>query len=184
MNTLLNLGFFQCTWLAAVFGAAQGRVWPGALALLASVAAQSAPWIPVRVPAPGLLACAAVIGFGVDSALVLTDSISFPEAARNGWPPPAWMSVLWINFATTLDESLAWAGERKILAALAGAVGGPLAYLAGQGAGAIRLEYRPESILPVACLWALAFPALAALAKLRRSRNVPAAPPAHVGRIL
>lgn len=184
MNTLLNLGFFQCTWLAAVFGAAHGRVWPGALALLASIAVQSAPWTPVRMPARELLASAAAIGLGVDSALVMTDSISFPEAARNGWPPPAWMSVLWINFATTLDESLAWAGERKIAAALAGAVGGPLAYLAGQGAGAIRLDFRPESILPVACLWALAFPALAALAKLRRSRSAQSTQPAHAGRIL
>ncbi len=182
MKTLLNLGFFQCTWLAAVFGAAHGRFWPGALALLASIAVQSVPWIPVRVPSLGLLASAAVIGLGVDSALVLTGSISFPEGARNGLLPPAWMSVLWINFATTLDESLAWAGEHRTLAALAGAAGGLLAYLAGHGAGALRLEFRLESILPLACLWALAFPALAALAQLRRSRNAPAASPVQAGR--
>ena len=183
MKTLLNLGFFQCTWLAAVVGAAHGRFWPGALVLTTSIAVQSLPRSRIRVPSLGVLASAAAIGLGVDSVLVLTGSISFPEGARNGLPPPAWMSVLWINFATTLDESLAWAGERRILAAWAGAAGAPLAYLAGQGAGAIRLEFRPESILPLACLWALAFPALAALAKVRRGRPDPAAPPAQVGRI-
>ncbi len=135
MRTLLNLGFFQCIWLVTVFAPASGRFWPGALALAASIAVQAAPRVPVRLPSLWLLAGSAAIGFAVDSALVLADCIRFPESGRAGWPPPAWMSVLWINFGTTLDESLAWAGDRRVAAALAGAAGGPLAYLAGQRGG-------------------------------------------------
>ncbi len=182
MRTLLNLGFFQATWLVTVFGAATGRVWPGVVALAISIAVQSAPRVPVRLPSMGLLAISAAIGLAVDSALVLAELISFPEQALAGWPPPVWMSVLWINFATTLDESLAWAGERPIVAALAGAAGGPLTYLAGQSAGVVRLESGPEAVVALALLWALVFPALAALAKSLRSRALSAVRLAPEGR--
>ena len=152
MRTLLNLGCFQCTWLVAVFGAVTGRVWPGVVAVAVSTAVQSAARVPVRVPSPGVLASAAAIGFAVDSGLALAGFVSFEDQARAAWPPPVWMTVLWINLATTLDESLAWAGERRIAAALAGAAGGPLAYLAGQAAGVVRLEPGPRAVLALAAL--------------------------------
>lgn len=183
MRTLLNLGCFQATWLAAVFGAATGRVWPGAVALAISIAVQSAPRVPVKVPSTGFLAISAAVGLAFDSALLLAELISFPEQAPAGWPPPLWMSVLWINLATTLDESLAWAGERRIVAALAGAAGGPLTYMAGQAAGVVRLESGPGGVVALAILWALVFPALAALAKLLRSRALSADRLAPQGRV-
>ena len=182
MRTLLNLGCFQGTWLVAVFGASTGRVWPGMVALAISIAVQSAPRVPAKVPSMGFLATSAAIGLAVDSALVLAGLISFPEQARAGWPPPVWMSVRWINFATTLDESLAWAGQRRIVAALAGAAGGLLTYLAGEAAGAVRLESGPGAVVALASLWALMFPALAALAKSLRSRALPAGRLAPEGR--
>lgn len=159
-----------------VFGAASGRFWPGASALAVSIALQSTRRIAVKLPSLAMLASAAAIGFAVDSVLVLADCVSFPAGAATGWPPPAWMSCLWINLATTLDESLAWASERPLFAALAGAVGGPLAYIAGQQAGAVRLELGSGPLLALACLWALAFPVLAILADSRRRRHVPAGP--------
>lgn len=173
MSNLVNLGFFQCTWLATVFGAAHGLLWPGALALCCSFAAQSARRIPVRLPGYGVLVAAAVIGFAADSGLVLLEAIEFPQHTRYGWAPPAWMSVLWINFATTLDESLAWAGDRRFVAAAAGAVGGPLAYLAGQAAEAVRLSPGPQAMIATALLWSIAFPAMAALAKSLRGQDKP-----------
>lgn len=183
MRTLLNLGCFQCTWLVAVFGVATGRAWPGVAALAISIAVQSALRVPARLPSMGFLAISAAIGLAVDSALVLAELISFPEQARAGWPPPLWMSVLWINFATTLDESLAWAGERRIVAGLTGAAGGPLTYLAGQAAGVVRLESVPEAVVALAILWALVFPTLAALAKTLRSRALSAGRLAPEGRV-
>lgn len=104
-------------------------------------------------------------------ALLPAGCITFPEHSRSGWPPPAQTSVPWINFATTLDESLARAGDQRIVAAPAGAAGVPPAYLADHGAGAVRIELRPESMLAMACLRAIAFPALAAIAKSLRGRN-------------
>lgn len=183
MSTLLNLACFQCVWLATVFGAATGCFWPGAVALALSIAVQSVPRIPVKLPSLGLLASVATVGFVLDSALALASFVSFPEGDGSGWPPPIWMSILWINFSTTLDESLAWAGERRVVAALAGAAGGPLAYLGGHEAGAIRLELSPESVLALACLWALAFPALAALARSRHCNSAPGAAPLAERRI-
>ncbi len=184
MNRLVNLGAFQVTWLVTVAAAANGRLWPGALAFAGSVALQSAGRAGVRMPALGVLAMAAAIGFAVDAALWALGCLSFPPRALLGvGPVPAWMSLLWANFATTLDESLAWAGDRPFLAAALGAAAGPLSYLSGELAGALHLGPHPAAAWAVAGLWALAFPALALLAKsLRGSRGAGASPAAQEAR--
>ena len=45
---------------------------------------------------------------------------------------PFWMLALWIAFATTLNHSMRWLMHRPVVAAIGGAVFGPLAYLAGR----------------------------------------------------
>ncbi len=169
MTYLFNLGAFNATWLVTVFAAAEGRLWPGALVLACSVAAQSFGRLRVRLPGLGVLACAAAIGFCIDSALWELGWLSFTERTQFSWPAPAWMSILWVNFATTLDESLAWAGERPLLAAALGAVGGPSSYLAGEYAGALTVGPRAGAVWALACLWALAIPFFALIAKSLRN---------------
>jgi hypothetical protein len=66
------------------------------------------------------------------------------------------MLSLWLAFATTLNHSLRWLTCRPVAAALAGALGGPLAYLAGAKLGALTLA-TPAITLPfIAMLWTLA----------------------------
>ena len=92
------------------------------------------------------------------------------------WPngfAPYWMLTLWIAFATTLNHSLRWLMHRPVAAALAGAIGGPLAYLAGAKLGALALG-TPAITLPfIALLWTPAMIALSMIV-LRASR-LPAA---------
>lgn len=181
MTYLVNLGAFQATWLVTVFAAAEGRLWPGASVLACSVAAQSARRLNVRLPGLGLLAGTAAIGLCSDSALWRLGWISFPEHAQIGWPVPVWMSVLWVNFATTLDESLAWAGKRPLLAAALGSVGGPLSYLSGEYVGALTVGPRAGAVLALAGLWAMAIPLLAWIAKSLRGSGHAGAPSAVKG---
>ena len=73
------------------------------------------------------------------------------------------MIALWTCFAATLRHSLAWLRARWLLAAVLGAVGGPLAYLGGESLGAISLT-GDLSIAAISAQYAIATPILLAIA--------------------
>jgi hypothetical protein len=113
-----------------------------------------------------LLVAAGVLGLVLDSALVLAGRLAFAEGVLVPGLAPYWMVTLWVLFATTFNRSLRWLRGLLPLAALLGAVGGPLAYLAGARLGAAEvLEPAWLGHLAVAAIYALATPALLALAR-------------------
>lgn len=78
-----------------------------------------------------------------------------------GWLCPPWMTALWMAFASTLNGSMSWLSGRVGVAALAGAVFGPMSYLAGERLGAIALNANTAVSLGIlAVTWALLMPAL------------------------
>jgi hypothetical protein len=81
------------------------------------------------------------------------------------WLPPLWLLSLWPVFASAFmtGHSLAWLRGRPALAALLGAVVGPLSYAGGARLGALSLE-SPRSALVVSACWAVSMPALGWLA--------------------
>lgn len=167
MRKPANFIAFQAGWLACVFGAAAGRPWLGPLVVVVLLGAQWALWWRSRA-ALGLLASAAALGFAADSLLTVAGLLSFPARALSEGMSPAWMVVLWPNFASTLLESLSWLEGRYLWAAVLGAIGGPLAYWGGEQFGAIRLAGGSVAVA-VAAEWALATPLLLALASRTRS---------------
>jgi uncharacterized protein DUF2878 len=82
------------------------------------------------------------------------------------------MLSLWIAFATTLNHSLRWLMTRPVGAALAGALGGPLAYLAGARLGALTLVTPATTLAIIALLWMLAMVILSMF--VLRGSTVPA----------
>lgn len=166
----MNFLAYQLAWFAVVIGAAQGYAWAGAAVAL-SVAAMHG--LRHRQPFEWkLMALAALIGLLVDSTLAITGLVRFTQA----WPDnlaPYWMLSLWIAFATTLNHSMRWLMHRPVAAALAGAVGGPMAYLAGAKLGAMVIV-TPATTLPlIALLWT---PAMIALSMIvLRASILPAA---------
>ena len=170
MSSLLNFVAYQLAWFAVVVGAAQGFAWAGAVVALACAAANFA----LRRDAFDLklMLLAAGIGLLVDSTLALTGQVKFVAA----WPPglaPYWIVSLWIAFASTLNHSLRWLMTRPVAAALGGALGGPLAYLAAAKLGALSIV-APATTLPlIALLWT---PAMVALSMIvLRAATLPAA---------
>jgi hypothetical protein len=153
VRNLYNFAAYQLAWFAVIIGAAQGFAWAGAAVAMVVVGIHlSLHRDPTEFKLIGL---AALIGILVDSSLVMTGQIRFAAAGAVNFAP-YWMLSLWIAFATTLNHSLRWLTCRPVAAALGGALGGPLAYLAGERLGALTLATSTITLPFIAMLWMLA----------------------------
>ena len=170
MFNVWNFVAYQLAWFAVLISAGFGMAWAGAtVAILVATVHLALRRDPLELR---LIALAAGIGLLVDSTLAITGQVRFVAAWPAGFAP-YWMLSLWIVFATTLNHSLRWLMNRPVAAALAGASGGPLAYLAGAKLGALTIV-TPAVTLPfIALLWTPAMITLSMIV-LRASR-LPAA---------
>ncbi|WP_432823955.1 DUF2878 domain-containing protein [Trichloromonas sp.] len=158
-RNLINVILFQLAWFAAVLGAARGLPWLGPLALLPVVGVHLA-LSDNRDKELILLVSAGALGFCFDTTLVATGTF-VPIGHLLPFPfSPPWMVGLWMNFATTLNVSLAWLRNRYLAAVLFGAVGGPLAYYSGARLGATVGHPSPEGLTLLALGWGLMTPLL------------------------
>jgi hypothetical protein len=159
MAFVLNILLFQIGWFACVLGAAHGLPWAGALTALAIVA-----WHVVRARDPGreltLVACAAALGVAFESLLVQSGWVRFGAGVVIEGAATYWMVALWALFATTLNVSLRALRPHAWLAALFGAIGGPLAYYAGARLGALEFVATGAGLAAIGAGWALLTPLL------------------------
>jgi hypothetical protein len=156
------VAFYAC-WFACVGGAARGLPWVGPLAVAAYVAAylRTIPSGAARSRQAWLLGQAGLAGYAADSILVLAGVLRFPSHAVLGWPSTVWMVSLWVLQAAVLGGVMSWMRGRFALAALVGAVGGPMAYAAGERMGAAMLgPAHAVALAWIAALWACAMPLL------------------------
>lgn len=157
---LVNILSFQAGWFASVLGAARGSSWLGPAVLVPLVAFHLARAVDRRTEAL-ILAASGVAGLLAETAMI---AAGFYLPAVSPFPAPLappWLVAMWVNFGTTLSVSLRFLEGRPVLAALLGAAAGPLAYLAGEGLGAIRFpDPRWPGIMALAVLWGAAVPGL------------------------
>ena len=163
MGFWTTLAAYELVWLAAVIGAGHGLVWPGvaAVGLFAGWRVMISPCrrIELQLIAVTVSLALALEGLWVTAGLLV---YSAPWPLPNA---PAWLMGLWVAFALTLVPLFGPLHRRPAMAALLGAVGGPLAYL-----GAARghaLEFSPpvwRGLLALALGWAIALPSLTGLA--------------------
>jgi hypothetical protein len=154
-TSLLNYALFQSGWFACVLGAAAGYPWRAAtvglllvlvhLALVRNAARESL-----------LLLASLLLGLLVDGVHIRTGVLAFPIGSFHPNLPPAWILVLWLQFAMTLHYSLGWLTGRYFLGALMGSVSGALAYWAGVrlGAAAFGVELI-HSLVQIGLSWGL-----------------------------
>ena len=156
---VVNVVLYQAGWFACVLGAAHGLPWLGALAAAAIVAVHLA--MAVR-PAPelGLVALAVLAGALFESALAASGWIRFEQGVLVEGTAPYWMVALWAVFATTFNVSLRALREHPAWTALLGAVGAPLAYLAGARLGAMELIATGTALVAIGLGWAVLAPLL------------------------
>lgn len=176
---VLNAVAYQLVWFATVLGAGRGLWWPGPLAVLVFAALHLGVMVrnrDVRRRDLALVAAAVACGLVIDGVLSGSGAVVF-AAASPALPPggaPLWMLTLWAAFALTLRHSLRAVTARPVLAALLGAIGGPLAYLgAARATGAVSFpEPSGATLAMLAGGWCVALGLLALLA----SRPTHAAP--------
>lgn len=138
-TAFVNYALYQAGWLACVLGAAWHQPDAGAAVALVFVAFHL--WL-TREPALELrlLALALVVGVSIEWGQLASGTYQFLGDGLHLGPVPAWMLLLWGQFATAFRYSLRGVLLRPVAAGLFGAAGGPLAFLAGARLGAVTLQ--------------------------------------------
>jgi hypothetical protein len=108
---------------------------------------------------------------------VVQQRVGGMRAQQAGVLPPAWLVSLWPVFASAMmrGHALVWLRSKPWLAAIIGAVAGPLSYAGGGRLRALELE-GPRSFVTIAVCWAIAMPALAWLADWLEGESPGASP--------
>ncbi|NBT34766.1 MAG: DUF2878 domain-containing protein [Betaproteobacteria bacterium] len=157
MRKLLNFLVFQVGWVAAVWGTALHAVEISLVAPILFVCLHLAQTPNSRAESLLILKCLC-LGLILDSALIQAGLIGFEGHTLRPGLSPFWMWGLWALFATTLNESMSWLQSRKRLAALLGALFGPLSYEAGVSLGAATWTNQTLGLVLVGIGWLLATP--------------------------
>ena len=159
-ENLINLALYEAGWFACVLGAAWGQGGAGA-ALAGSLLLIHLALAQDRRSEVQIVVFCGTVGFVLDSAQSLTGRLSFSGPFLDPYATlaPVWVMMLWLQLGTTLRFSLGWLSRRYLLAAVLGAMGGPVAFLAGERLGATTWgEPRWLTALSLAAVWCLATP--------------------------
>ena len=160
MSALANFLAFQIGWFACVLGGANDLPWLGT-----TVSAGVIVWHLTRAAAPRreltLVLLSGLIGLVLDSALVSLGLIRYASGTLIEGMVPHWIVAMWMIFATTLNVTFRWLKQRWRLAAVSGALAGPLAYFGGARLGAAEfIGNTTMTLSAVALVWAIGMPLL------------------------
>ena len=164
MNILINVAAFKIAWLATIFGSANGLPMLGPMAVLIAVIIHL--WrADIAVQELRLLIVVGLIGLFWDSVILSTGWLVYPNGIFISGVAPYWMFSLWVLFATTLNVSLRWLRSRLGLAALMGAVFGPMSYIAVASVGAVKVNDPTAVYAILALAWLFLLPLVTQLSK-------------------
>lgn len=164
MYKLANFVFFQALWFGSVIGAVHGHAWSGPICLIVFVVCHFK-WLTKDAYADMLLmAICLLLGLIIDTVGSYFALVSFVLYDFNPLTP-LWLLCLWAGFALTINHSMSWMKPRLLMAAVAGAVLGPLSYYAGWQAGAMQWLQPTLAAGFLSTSWALLMPGLCFLAK-------------------
>ena len=164
MRFWTNMLGYQAVWFGAVIGAARDAWWAGVAAAVLFVAWQ---WAVSRERSSDLrlIGCALLVGLVLDGSMAATGLLHY-ASADPALGAPVWILAIWAAFAMTLNHSLSFVRGRADWALVLGAIGGPLAYAAARGFGAVG--FAPPAWRVFVALgigWAIALPLLVSLAQ-------------------
>jgi hypothetical protein len=161
LRGLINYLGLQLGWLACAWGAANGRIWLGPLVVSIHLAIHFL-WSKSRRRDAVFIAIATLLGLLVDSLQKATGLVVYAaDLPLIPWLAPPWIIAMWTLFGTAISTSLKWLNDRYALAALLGAIFGPLSYRAGGAFGAASFPLGDLLTLGIlAAIWAAILPVL------------------------
>ena len=102
MVQIVNYLLYQIGWLACIGGVALGDRKIGMLVAFGLIGAHL--WLATdRRTQLTLMLITAFVGLIVDSTLISSGAVWFPFGSLISWMPPFFMTVLWMQFATTFQ---------------------------------------------------------------------------------
>ena len=154
---IVNFVLFQVGWFACILGGASGHVAVSVLFSLALVAISV--WqTPFKKNLLELFIKIGLYGLVGDTLLLQLGLLQFTSPVPFTFLSPIWMLSLWILFASTLNQSMAWLSGKPLMGALLGAIFGPLSYIAGVEMGAANWGNRLQAIVLIGFIWAIGMP--------------------------
>lgn len=164
LHKVTNFIAIEAGWFGCVLGAALGAPWFGLLVVLGVVGLHLAM---VNAPLKELKLIAVAVAFGVifDSLLMNTGWLRYDNGIFLPGIAPYWILAMWVSFATSFNVSMRWLHGRKTLAAVTGAVLGPMSYYAGAELGAVELVAPVPAMIALGIGWLFAMPLMVAVAE-------------------
>lgn len=161
---LQNFILFQLGWFCCVIGGASSEYyWIGVVAVMVIIAIHLVRANNIQDEIV-LIMATMLLGTAWDSGLTMAGLFSFSNGVVLTGLVPVWMIAMWALFATTLNVSLSWMKNRYLLAMAFGALGGPIAYYAGNRLGAVEFSSTSTALIAVGIGWSIIMPLLMALA--------------------
>lgn len=155
-HTLVNVAIYQFIWFLCVLKGNTGAFFALPLIVLHLYFSECRK-SDVIVMGAFLLA-----GVVIDGGLHLAGFFSFTVSGK---PLPFWLVVIWLALSILPNHSLSWMKRRPLLCAIFGALGGPLAYWAGERLGAASFAFPLYWSIPIlAVVWAIFWPLAMSLA--------------------
>ncbi len=162
-NVVVNLAVFKAAWTTVLISAAAGTPEFGVIAVAIAVAIHLRSCDNAESEIR-LLVVAAAIGFAWESILVISGLL---EYSSGNWVPgiaPYWIVAMWVLFGTTINVGMRWLRRSRAIAAIAGAIGGPMAFFAGASLGAVEFPSPAVALICIGIGWAVLLPFLVRIA--------------------
>jgi hypothetical protein len=153
---LVNYALYQGGWFACVMGASWRHPSVGLAIALACIGTHLT-LSSDRLVELCLMLVVTLVGAAVECFQIAAGTYHFTSGTVNAaWPPP-WLLAMWAQFATTFRFSLRSVIAQPLHAALFGAAGGPIAFVAGERLGAVTLlPPVTHGLLRLSITWAIA----------------------------
>lgn len=165
--TVANLILFQLLWLACVWVAGGlGYEWAAVAAMVPLVIL--ACFGPARSTDLLVAFVAAAAGLLLDNVWVAIGLLTFTGYTL----APFWIGFLWFGVGLTLNHSMSWFRDRRLLGPLIVGLFGPITYFSGERLGAVEVE-RSLLLGLIAVSWCCLFAVLTQLSQwmLRRAQR-------------
>ncbi|MCW8857636.1 MAG: DUF2878 domain-containing protein [Kangiella sp.] len=154
LNKVLNFVLLQTVWFALVIGVVYQHIWLGFAIFIAFSIWQLQP-INRKSNDVTIMITLAALGLVLDSLWLQLGLISYEMQWPYSFIAPVWIVMLWMAFGLTINHSLSWIFDHKVIGILMGAIGGPVSYLAAEKFGAVTLNQSVWALAALATGWTL-----------------------------